>query len=134
VKALTLKNQVILNKIKRRLPHSTQGIISALGWEGALAFLRKHGGKGIVYFPKGYVKNHSFFEGLSETQALKLVEIIGGKEIRLPTHKTMLLSERYQLIAHDYEERNFTSKMLQQKYQLPERTINWVIKKHDLKS
>lgn len=124
----------ILAQIKGRLPHTTQRLIGALGWEGALRFLREHGREGgrCVYFPVKYNPINGLFAGMSEEKANALLLEFAGQDVELGGPKKMLASERYQLMADDYKKRGFTKEMLEEKYKVPGRTVRWVLNKFDL--
>jgi hypothetical protein len=107
-----------------------------LGWEGALKFLQ-HNRKKIgqkVYIPAKYSASNKMFDGMSDQHIIAFIKEFGGEEIKFYGPKRMLASERYQLMADDYIERNFTPIMLQEKYNLSEDTVHWFINRLDLRT
>ncbi len=116
--------------IKSRLPSVTQRLVNTLGWEGALTFQCNHGKEGgrCVYIPVEYNPDSTVFSAMNEEQANALIKAFGGQDMELGGPKRMLASERYQLVYYDYKNRNFTVKMLSEKYKLPTRTVRWILR------
>lgn len=124
-----LKPSEILDRIKRRLPHTTQTIVAVLGWDGALKFLKQHGNNSTVYFPNHYCRTRKVFAGISEEQALQLIAHFGGTVVKFPSHKKMLMFERNSLICSDLH-RGLTVNDLSDKYGIPQSTVSAIIKKN----
>lgn len=118
----------IAERLRKRLPHSTQRLVAALGWDGALRFMRKHGSHGTcVYVPLKYNPESNIFEGMDNETASRLIEEFGGQDVRFTGPKKMLATERYSHIISDFEMRGFSTDMLSEKYKLPVRTVHWIL-------
>jgi len=108
-------NIEILDEIKARLPRMTQRVIGVLGWEASLRFLRLNGTR-YCYVPEHYHENLGrLFNGLTEIQSRALIEEFGGEDIKWPSHRKLLSSERYQLILNDVN-RNMDLGMIAEKF------------------